>query len=214
MTIEHDRSAVTRQYAKLADDYDTRWSSYVHATTEETMKRLPSSPGGILDVGCGTGPLLNRIVNRFPDSAVSGVDASPEMLELAKTRLPDCVALKTGWAEELPFEDESFDTVVSCNMFHFIRQPEAALNEMLRVLRPAGALVITDWCDDYLSCRLCDFYLRWFDPSHFRMYGRQECRDLLAAAGALEIHIEKYKISWLWGLMTATARKPSTQPML
>ena len=208
MTIERGRSAVIRHYARLAADYDARWSSYVQAATEETMKRVPSSPGGILDVGCGTGQLLNRIVNRFPDSAVAGVDASPEMLVVAKTRLPDRVTLKTGWAEELPFEDETFGTVVSCNMFHFIRQPEAALNEMLRVVRPDGTLVITDWCDDYFSYRFWDFYLRWFDPSHFRMYRKRECRDLLAAAGAVEIRIEKYKISWLWGLMTAIAIKP------
>ncbi len=202
-----DRDAVQRQYARLAREYDSRWSFYIEATTEATIQRLPPSLGSVLDVGCGTGLLLACLADAFPDSRLAGVDASPDMLELARERLPADVTLKTGWAEELPFGDDSFDTVLSCNMFHYIRRPEVAVGEMLRVLRPGGRLIITDWCDDYLSCKLCDIYLRWFDPSHFRMYGASQCHQLLASANAREIRIDKYKISWLWGLMTATSRK-------
>ena len=93
-------------------------------------------------------------------------------------------------------------------MFHYIRQPEAALAEMVRVLRTGGALVITDWCDDYLACRICDWYLRVFNAAHFRTYRVQECRELLNKAGAMHVEFDRYKITWLWGLMTATARKP------
>jgi ubiquinone/menaquinone biosynthesis C-methylase UbiE len=209
MKFDRNSDAVTKQYAKLARDYDSRWSLYVHATTDATIKRLPSSLGSTLDIGCGTGALLSRLVNDFPDSRLTGVDASSEMLDIARGRLPHDVTLRECWAEDLPFEDGSFDTVVSCNMFHFIRSPNDALDEMLRVLRPNGNLVITDWCDDYLTCKLCDLYLRWFDPSHFRMYGQSDCRKLLQAANARQIMIEKFKITFLWGLMTATAKKHS-----
>jgi ubiquinone/menaquinone biosynthesis C-methylase UbiE len=92
-------------------------------------------------------------------------------------------------------------------MFHFIRRPGDALDEMLRVLRPNGVVIITDWCDDYLTCKLCNIYLRWVDPSHFRMYSVSQCRELLEAANARDIEIDKYKITLLWGLMTATAHK-------
>jgi ubiquinone/menaquinone biosynthesis C-methylase UbiE len=210
MDTDRHRSAVTEQYAKLASDYDSRWSFYVRATTDATMSRLPSIPGRVLDVGCGTGALLTRLVNGFPDSKVSGVDASSEMLELARSRLPTEVNLHNCWAEDLPFDDGSFDTVVSCNMFHFIRRPNAALDEMLRVLRPNGTLVITDWCDDYIVCKLCDIYLRWFDPAHFRIYGEAQCRTMLNVADTSHITIDKYKISLLWGLMTGTAQKRSS----
>lgn len=209
MNIDRDSDAVIKQYAKLARDYDSRWSSYVRATSEATIKRLPWSVGSILDVGCGTGALLSQLVGKFPDSNIAGVDASSEMLELARSRLPPNVTLDRCWAEALPFDDASFDTIVSCNMFHFIRRPEAALDEMLRVLRPNGTIVITDWCNDYLSCKLCDFYLRWFDPAHFEMYGVSKCRELLEAANACQVTVDKFKITWLWGLMTATARKCS-----
>lgn len=128
-------------------------------------------------------------------------------MAVARTRLPPSVDLREGWAEKLPFADGSFDVVVSCNMFHYIRKPIAALQEMDRVLGPRGQLVITDWCGDYLSCRICDAYLRLFSPAHFKVYRRREFLSLLAEAGHPEAEIESYKISWLWGLMTAKVTK-------
>ncbi len=200
---------VVQEYAKFAPDYDARWSFYIRATTEATVARLPRSLGAVLDIGCGTGALLLRLTTECPDAPLTGVDASPEMLDIARSRLPPTVELHQSWAEGLPFGDLTFDTVISCNMFHYIRNPEVALREMLRVLRPQGTLIITDWCDDYIVCKICDLYLRLFDPSHFRMYGISTCRRLLQSTQAEAISIETYKISWLWGLMTAIAHKPS-----
>ncbi len=63
--------------------------------------------------------------------------------------------------------------------------------------------MITDWCDDYLSCRVCDLFLKIVDAAHFKTYRRRELEHLLRAANFRNIHVEKYKINWLWGLMTA-----------
>lgn len=206
--MKDNREHVTEQYAKLAAEYDSRWSHYVRATTDATIQRLPETPGNVLDIGCGTGALLSRLQTIQPALQLAGVDASAEMLAIARDRLQPEVTLRKSWAEELPFDDCTFDTVASCNMFHFIRRPDHALKEMFRVLRPGGMVVITDWCDDFLMCKLCDIYLRWFDPSHFRMYSTSQCHTMLAGADARRISIDKYKISTLWGLMTAMAYKP------
>jgi ubiquinone/menaquinone biosynthesis C-methylase UbiE len=129
------------------------------------------------------------------------------MLAVARRKVPANADLRLGWAERLPWDNACFDVVVSCNMFHYIRQPVAALREMARVLRRDGRLVITDWCDDYLACRLCDWYLRLFSPAHFKVYRQSECVSLLKEGGHPEASVERYRISWLWGLMTATATK-------
>jgi len=199
---------VLEEYARLAPTYDTKWSFYVETTTRETLARLSlRSTDRLLDVGCGTGALLERLSRSHPAALLSGVDPVLEMLAVARRRLPAGVALREAWAEQLPFESAEFDAVVSCNAFHYIRHPQAALLEMIRVLRPGGQLVLTDWCDDYLACRVCDWFLRRFSPAHFKVYRERECLRLLQEAGYQGIEIDRYKITWLWGLMTARATK-------
>ncbi len=129
------------------------------------------------------------------------------MLSVARAKVGDSAELCRGRAESLPFAGGTFDVVVSTNVLHYVRRADEALREMRRVLRPGGRLVVTDWCDDFLMCRVLDPVLRLFDRAHFRTYGRAECRRLLEAAGFDPVEVERYRIDWFWGLMTATARK-------
>lgn len=207
--MSHDpHRAVQREYGRLAERYDDRWASYVGASVRETLRRLPpGAVGSLLDIGCGTGAFLEAVTRDRPGLTVAGVDISPDMLAVARRRLPESAGLHVAPADALPFPDESFDFAVTTNAFHFFRAPEAALREIYRVLRPGGAVVVTDWCHDYLTCRLCDRLLALFTAAHHRTYGSAECRRLLERAGFDAIAVDSYKISWLWGLMTATARK-------
>jgi ubiquinone/menaquinone biosynthesis C-methylase UbiE len=199
---------VVREYALAAEDYDERWSFYVDATTRATMARVDlSAADAVLDVGCGTGELLVRLSAKYPTARLTGLDPVPEMLAVARSKLSDKVDLRTGWANQLPWPEGTFDVVVSCNMFHYITHPVAAVREMERVLRPGGRIVITDWCDDYLACRLCTAYLRLTSKAHYKTYRKSECVALLRQAGHAAAEVETYKINWLWGLMTATAAK-------
>ena len=199
---------VVEEYSKGAAEYDTKWAFYVESTTRETLKRISVSPADrVLDVGCGTGELLARIAVRYPDARLAGVDPVREMLDVARAKVSGRVDLRVGWADELSWPDNSFDLVVSCNMFHYIVHPVAAVREMERVVRPGGKVVITDCCDDYLACRVCTWYLRLRSKAHFKTYRQSECAALLEQAGHRSAKIERYKISWLWGLMTAVAEK-------
>ncbi len=201
---------VISEYSRMAKEYDQKWSFYVDSTTRETMARLVVQPSDrILDVGCGTGELLARIAAKYPAARLAGLDPVPEMLEVARSKLSPAVDLQVGWANALPWPDRSFEVVVSCNMFHYVTRPVAAVKEMERVLVPGGKILITDWCDDYLACRLCNLYLRLTSRAHYKTYRQHECADLLSKAGHGRARIERYKISWLWGLMTAVARKPA-----
>ncbi len=203
-----ERQPVLKKYARLAGRYDARWRFYVQATARETVRRLTLRPNDrVLDVGCGTGALLQRLTHAYPLAQLSGVDPVPEMLEVARGRLPPSADLRQAWAERLPHEDAMFDAVISCNMFHYVREPVRALSEMGRVLRAGGQLVITDWCDDYFLCRVWDRCLRVVSRAYVKAYRETECLNLLREAGFPQARIERYKISWWWGLMTASAVK-------
>ena len=195
---------VVSEYARAAQHYDEKWAFYVEATTRETLRRMPVRPDSrVLDVGCGTGELLRRLRAKYPQAVLAGLDPVPEMLEVARGKLSGNEDLRVGYADSLPWRAGSFDVVVSCNMFHYITHPVEALREMARVIRPGGALVLTDWCDDYLACRVCNLYLRVTNRAFYKTYRQAECLELLRRAGFKEIALDRYKISWLWGLMTA-----------
>jgi ubiquinone/menaquinone biosynthesis C-methylase UbiE len=199
--------SILAEYSKLAPVYDRRWSRYIEATIGNTLSRLPlAGHECILDVGCGTGVLLERLAKTHPAGLLVGIEPVPAMRDRAQSRLPAEIELREGWAEELPCDDAEFDVVVSCNMFHYVRQPERALSEMRRVLRPNGLLVLTDWCDDYWTCRVCDRWLRLFSRAYHRSYGSKQCARMLETAGFTVVSVDRYKISLLWGLMTGTAR--------
>jgi ubiquinone/menaquinone biosynthesis C-methylase UbiE len=199
---EHD--PVLDEYARIAARYDTRWSYYVEATTRETLARISVQPTDcVLDVGCGTGALLDQLARACPQAQLAGIDPVPEMLGVARRRLASSIDLREAWAERLPWDDASFDIVVSNSVFHYVRQPVVALREMTRVLRPGGRLIITDWCGDYLTCRICDWYLRLFSRAYFKVYRKNEFLSVLKEAGHSKASVERYRISWLWGLMTA-----------
>lgn len=96
----------------------------------------------VLDVACGTGVLARAAVQRVgPDGAVSGLDANPDMLAVAR-RLDPSIDWIHGRAEALPLADDSVDVVVSQFGLMFFDDRVAALREMQRVLRPGGRLAV------------------------------------------------------------------------
>jgi SAM-dependent methyltransferase len=198
--------AVQSSYRKLAAVYDRRWSRYVEASTRETLRRAALGPEDrVLDLGCGTGALLAAVRRLVPGVRITGVDLVPAMLAVARAKLePSSRLLTAAEAGALPFRAATFDVVVSSNSFHYWPRPLAGLAEIARVLRPGGRLVLTDWCDDFLACRLCDHLLRLVDRAHHRAYRRAELERLLEQTGYRLLAVDRYKIDWLWGLMTAT----------
>jgi len=200
--------AVRQEYSRLANRYDRRWAWYIRSTVAETVRRLTIHPGDrVLDVGCGTGVLLESVIGSTSGVTLVGLDLCHEMLRVAKRRVSAQTALVTANAEALPFKSASFDVVVSNSSFHYWKAPQLGLAEIGRVLVPDGSIVVTDWCDDYVTCKICDLALRLFRRAHTRVYGLDECRDYAAAAGFQVTAAERYKINWLWGLMTIVAKK-------
>ena len=97
---------------------------------------LQKNARNVLDLGAGTGKLTVRLVERGLD--VVAVDPIPEMLEVLRTSLPGTPAL-LGSAEDIPLPDDSVDTVLVAQAWHWF-DPERATQEVSRVLRPGGRI--------------------------------------------------------------------------
>jgi SAM-dependent methyltransferase len=143
----------------------------------------------VLDVGCGTGMLTAELVRRFGPAAVTAVDPAGGFVAAVRARHPGVRAERSA-AEELPFEDETFDAAMAQLVVHFMADPSAGLREMARVTRRGGVVAACVW--DFGSRRspLSAFWAaaRELDPDvddeSGRAGGRQgHLAELMRAAG-------------------------------
>jgi SAM-dependent methyltransferase len=113
----------------------------------------------VLEVGCGTGTMSTALAERAL-CKVWGVDASPEMVEIARGRVPDGVGLKVARAEDLPFRDGWFERAVMRLVLHLLDRSRA-LRELRRVLAPGGRLALATFAPEHFA----EFWLNGLFPS-------------------------------------------------
>ena len=141
---ENQTGQVTRTAAETYEEF------FVPALFKEWAERVVDaarieSGQRVLDVACGTGALARAVARRVgPKGSVIGLDVNEGMLAVAKRKAPD-IQWKQGRAESIPFDDDSFDAVVSQFGLMFFEDRAAAIREMSRVLRPGGHLAVAVW---------------------------------------------------------------------
>jgi SAM-dependent methyltransferase len=98
----------------------------------------------VLDVGCGPGALTSELVRRVGPAAVTAVDPSESFVAAVRDRNPG-VSVSRASAEQLPLEDQAFDTTLAQLVVHFMADPVAGLREMRRVTRRDGVVAACVW---------------------------------------------------------------------
>ncbi|WP_457742659.1 class I SAM-dependent methyltransferase [Thermococcus sp.] len=172
-------------FDRIANRYDdwyrTKTGQYVDSIEKWLVfSMLKSKSGKALDIGCGTGNYTLELERRGFE--VIGLDASGEMLKIARSKGLNCVR---GNAYSLPFPDDSFDLVLSVAMFEFIREPERVLREVYRVLKPGGEVLIgtmngrSAW---FLFKRLKSLFVETA-YRYARFYTPKELEELMRNAG-------------------------------
>ena len=102
--------------------------------------------GKVLDVGIGTGLFEDYLKGRGIELDVIGVDSDKKMVEEAKKK---GYLVMLANAEKLPFEDESFDLVISIDMINSVTDKEAVIQEIKRVMKPGAYAIISHFCNNY-----------------------------------------------------------------
>ncbi len=166
----------------------------------------------VLDLGCGTGTLALMIRERCPEAKVVGLDPDPKALAIARSkaeRVGVAVDWRQGFADDLPFEDGSFDRVVSSLVFHHLPPDvvRATVPELRRVLKPGGSV----WVLDFSHGGTHGFHglLAWF-TSH--QHGGEdvagELPTLMEGAGLLAAEAKPYGRTFMGSLVLTHAHAP------
>lgn len=136
-------------FARHAAQWDTlRVMHCPDGPVEDALElALDGTLGAMLDVGTGTGRMAELLAPRAHH--VIGLDNSPEMLRLARSRLQalpaDDLELVQGDFTDLPFANAQFDTVLFHQVLHYSQEPERVLSEAARVAKPDGRIAIVDF---------------------------------------------------------------------
>ena len=184
---------VTDEFTRQAQTF-AAWAEKVDADVGARFGGAlgQAARGRLIDIACGPGVVTAALAPHA--ASMVAFDATEEMLAKARARCAKAgvsnVAFKSGDAEHLPFADGEFDGAVTRAALHHFAEPQRAFNEMFRVLRPGGTVVIADVIssEDAEESRLHNAIERLRDPSHVRMLAASELDAGLSQAGFRGLH--------------------------
>ncbi|MBD2294393.1 class I SAM-dependent methyltransferase [Anabaena sphaerica FACHB-251] len=171
-------------FDRWASSYDWTFPSFIYQAIHKRLIskiELPAN-ANVLDLGCGTGRLLNRLASEFPDLRGTGLDLSPQMLRVARQsnhHRPRLIYLE-GNAESLPFAEGQFDAVFNTISFLHYSQPERVLSEVARVLAPGGRFYLVD-----ITANNSAFQFMANSPAGIKFYNQEQRQQLGSGAGLL-----------------------------
>jgi ArsR family transcriptional regulator len=202
---ERRRSAETF-FRDVANDWDSRRDQFQGPSDHlnQLVSSLQTTEGTIVDLGTGTGVLLERLSSRA--ERVIGVDAAAEMLDVARANVAssgiDNVDLRLGTLEHLPLPDGEADVMVANMVLHHVAHPPDAIREIHRGLREGGRVLVADFLahgEESYRERLGDLWLgfeprdieRWLDEGEFDIEDSAEMPEAENRPGVLLVEARK-----------------------
>jgi ubiquinone/menaquinone biosynthesis C-methylase UbiE len=156
---------------------DSYW--WYRALRQHVVASIAPQPAkfSLLDAGCGSGGMLAKLRQEFPEADLTGIDASAHAIEICRERNTGAHLVRAG-VHELPFEAESFDVILSLDVWtHASVDDGLAVHETHRVLRPKGKLIVNLAAFEFLK----GAHDKGVDV--VRRYTRPQVRALLEGAG-------------------------------
>ena len=149
MTPEQYKELSIKEFTQAAKVYDSGHAGIYEMCKEDYPPILAELEKeefhDVLDCGCGTGPMIQLLHEKYPDKHYVGLDLTPGMIQVAQDKNLSNTEFVVGDSENLPFEENSFDAVICSNSFHHYPNPQAFFGSAYRVLRKGGRLVVRDY---------------------------------------------------------------------
>jgi SAM-dependent methyltransferase len=132
-------------FVVAADAYDRFMGRYSRPLAPVFADWAGVAPGmRVIDVGCGTGALVDELVGRVGPASVAAAEPSAPLLASVRDRHPD-LDIRPGVAEDLPFADGAFDAALAQLVVHFMTDPVSGIREMARTTRAGGVVAACVW---------------------------------------------------------------------
>ena len=182
--IELSKKHFDRQ-AKIYDETNTAYySKYPKISCKDVAQRLKNIEyQSLLDIGCGTGYLIDML-QKQKSALYCGFDLSPEMLRMAKKKLPKSVFLTEGSSDNLLYEDNSFDIVTCVQSFHHYPAPEKSMAEAYRVLKNGGLYILSDTgYGGFPKWIYNKFILKITNTGDYAVYSKNDIENLMTKSG-------------------------------
>lgn len=202
--------AIQRKYNFLAKVYDWIYFGYVQKTNAMALQTLSLQGNeSILNIGCGTGELERRLLQKQGGLHCLGVDLSGDMLERAREKLSVLanVEFREGDFLKVPIDENSFDAVFSISNLHYFSDPQAVFAKAHRSLKRGGKLILIDWNRNSLKGKIYNRYMKFFDPGFNQVYTIFEATTLLEKCGFSVEKPTRFRVGLLWSLMLLVAKK-------
>ena len=133
------------EFASPAEHYDRFMGRYTIPLARAFADEVGVGRGmNVLDVGCGPGGLTSELAGRVGAESVAAIDPAEQFVAACRERNPGA-DVRQGVAEDLPWEDDTFDAALSSLVIAFMRDADAGLGEMKRVTRPGGKVGVCMW---------------------------------------------------------------------
>jgi len=172
--------------------------------SEDAYRRLDLQRGDhVLEIGVGNGLFIDSLLQLAPDTRYTGVDISETMLTSAAQANPALVengrvSLKLASVDDMPLDDASIDRAVTVNCIYFWPDPAKALQEIRRVLKPAGRLIVAAVSPETAATS------PHFKLEHgFRIYDAEALEKMHREAGFASVSVDIY---------TETVKRPDGTP--
>jgi ubiquinone/menaquinone biosynthesis C-methylase UbiE len=182
------------QFNAWSKDYDQKRFLPFYFSNKAVLNSLnPRLGSSILDVGCGTGILLHKLLQLGKDLNLYGMDIAPEMVRVARAKFGELVEIREGSANSLPYDDNSLDYVTCATSFHHYPDPDNSLREMFRVLKSGGKLIILDpFTNGLLRKTICAILDIIFNEKGTNLFTKEKMCQMFQRTGFNQIEQKTY----------------------